>query len=317
MSNVTIGRNRLGVAIVAFAAALAFQPVLGADLELFNTLPGKPRLANLEIEIWPEYDRPAVLVFLKGKLASRANQAISLRLPASSGGPSAVAQSSTEGGNLLDLAYERINAKDFITLRIRPQDRFFHVEFYDKLDTVKEKRSYRYVWPGDFAVDRLSVHVQQPSTSTAFAITPEFSDSGPGNDTLIYWTKDMGAVPEGKALPITIGYAKSDARTSKELLGTTASAAADAPTASALLSGLPASDSGDSAPVDPRVHLVLAVIFALLAVVVAGFFIWRRRRLAVTADTDAGFCTQCRNPLRAGDRFCSKCGAAVSGRKRA
>jgi zinc-ribbon domain len=154
---------------------------------------------------------------------------------------------------------------------------------------------------------------QQPSTSTAFAITPEFSDSSPRNDTLIYWTKDMGAVPEGKALPITIGYTKSNARTSKELLGTITSAAADAPAASTLLSGLPASDSDESGPVDPRVHLVLAAIFALLAAVLAGF-IWRRRRLAVTAATDAGFCTQCRNPLRAGDRFCSKCGAAVSGR---
>jgi hypothetical protein len=29
---------------------------------------GNPRLASMHMEIWPEYDRPAVLVILKGDL---------------------------------------------------------------------------------------------------------------------------------------------------------------------------------------------------------------------------------------------------------
>ncbi len=308
------GRRTIA-AIGALAVALVFLPALAAAPESFKPPLGKPRLANLEIEIWPEYDRPAALVFLKGELASNAGQAISLRLPASSGGPSAVAQSSTAGGNLLTLSYERADAKDYITLRIQPPGRFFHIEFYDKLNTVKGKREYRYLWPGDLVVDHLSVHVQQPAAATRFAITPTFTDSVPGNDTLIYWTKDLGAAPAGKALPITIRYTKSDARTSKELLGPTASAVADAPAAPAPDSvSPPTSDSNMPGSFDPRTDWIPAAIFALLAAVAAGF-LWRWRRVSNTAAGATGFCVKCGNSLRADDRFCSKCGEAVSGRK--
>ncbi len=314
MTPMTINlHKRQGAAILAaLALALVCLPAFAADTPLLNTLPGKPRLANLEIEIWPEYDRPAALVLLKGELAA-GGQTVSLRLPASSGGPAAVAQSSTADGKLLDLPYERINAKDYITLRIRPPDRFFHIEFYDKLDTGKAKREYRYQWPGDLAADRLNVHVQQPSGSTGFAITPEFTDSVPGNDALIYWTKGMGAVPAGKSLPITIRYTKNDARTSKELIEPVA--AAGAPAAEATDS-VPAVSSDLTVPggsFDPRSDWIPAAIFALLGAV-GGVLMWRRRRASVTAAAGAGFCTKCGNPLHADDRYCSKCGAAVAAR---
>jgi hypothetical protein len=302
----------LTAAIAVFAVALMSLPALGAEPKLFNTLPGKPRLANLEIEIWPEYDRPAALILLKGEL-SAGGQAISLRLPASSGGPSAVAQTSTAGGKLLDLPFERTNAKDFITLRIQPPDRFFHVEYYDTLDTGKGKREFRYQWLGDLAVDRLSVHVQQPSASVGFAITPEFTDSVTGNDTLIYWTKDMGAAPAGKALPITIRYTKSDARTSRELLGPIASPVTDPTATLPPVSGLSTSDSALPGSADPLAYWIPAVIFALLGAV-AAWFIWRRRRGAVAVSDGMSFCNQCGNLLAAADRFCSKCGTVVSGR---
>jgi hypothetical protein len=302
-------RYRLIAAIAALAVALVCVPARAADSTLLNKLPGKPRLVNLEIEIWPEYDRPAALVFLKGELAAVAGQTISLRLPASSGGPAAVAQSSTAGGNLLNLPYERIDAKDFITLRIRPPERFFHIEFYDTLNTAREQREYRYLWPGDLAADHVSVHVQQPSGASAFAITPAFTDNVPGNDTLLYWTKDMGASPLGKALPITIRYTKSDARTSKEMLGPAQPAAAATLDADAL----PNADAAVPGSFDPRTDWIPAAIFALLGVVGCGF-LWRWRRMSVNAARGPGFCNQCGNPLRADDRFCSKCGAAVSAR---
>jgi hypothetical protein len=309
----TPGRcGRFAAAIAALAFALLSQPAPAAEPKMFNTLPGKPRLANLEIEIWPEYDRPAALILLKGEL-SAGGQAISLRLPASSGGPSAVAQSSTAGGKLLDLPFERTNAKDFITLRIQPPDRFFHVEYYDKLDTGKDKREFRYQWLGDLAVDRLSVHVQQPSASAGFAITPAFTDSVTGNDTLNYWTKDMGAAPAGKALPITIRYTKSDARTSKELLGPMASPVTDPAATLPPVSGPSTSESALPGSADPLAYWIPAVIFALLGAV-AAWFIWRRRKGAVAASSGMSFCNQCGNLLGAADRFCSKCGTVVSGR---
>ena len=91
-----------GVTLVLMAAT-----GIAATPDMFSRLPGSERLANLEIEIWPEYDRQAALVFLKGEIAPKGNPSISLRIPASSGGPVAVAHSATVGGNLLNLPYER------------------------------------------------------------------------------------------------------------------------------------------------------------------------------------------------------------------
>jgi hypothetical protein len=291
-------------------------PALAADQQLLTPLPGgKPRLAKLEIEIWPEYDRQAALVLLKGELPT-AGQSISLRIPASTGGPHAVAQSTTEGGNLLNLPYDRSDAKDYVTIRMQPADRFFQVEFYDKLDTSKDKREYRYSWPGDLAVDQVSVHVQQPALATDFAITPEITESAAANDGFIYWTKNIGAAPAGKALPITIRYTKSDARTSKDIVASSSasSAPANAPAPSPAISDSPSSDSGVGA-VDPRTYLFPAM-FGVAIAAVAAVFLLRRRKTPDRPAQATGFCTKCGNPLRAEDRFCSKCGAkTVSGER--
>lgn len=294
------------------AAALITLPACAAE----NT-GVKARLANLEIEIWPEYDKPATLVLLKGEIAPGADRSISVRIPASSGGPLAVAMSATPGGNLLNMPYDRTEGKDYITLRMQAPERFFHIEFYDKLNTGSDKREYRYVWPGDLAADHVSVHVKQPATSKEFSITPAFGKSAMGNDGLTYWSSDMGAAPAGKALAVTLRYTKSDARVSKDILGMVAPAAPAKPTAPVIAPDAvkPAATAvrGSS---DSRDDWTTALFLVLLAAAAAGIFWFNWRRAgeggAAAIASDARFCTKCGNALRKGDRFCSKCGKAAA-----
>ena len=51
-------------------------------------------IQTLQIEVWPEYDRPAALVIYHITLASSVKlpAELSVRIPASTGGPSAVAE---------------------------------------------------------------------------------------------------------------------------------------------------------------------------------------------------------------------------------
>jgi len=56
--------SRMAILALAFILAPAFAAAPPA------VATGNPRLANLEIEIWPEFDRPAALVFLKGEIAA-------------------------------------------------------------------------------------------------------------------------------------------------------------------------------------------------------------------------------------------------------
>lgn len=294
--------------VYARAIAMVLFAVISM-LALAASPPGRsaardnPRFANLQIDIWPEFDRRgAALVILKGELPAEAvlPADISLRIPASSGGPSAVAFAAAAGSEMFNLAYDRTDGDDFITLRFRAPQRFIHVEFYDRLVTDDPGRSYTYVWPGDVAVDRLSTRLQEPAAASGLSVQPDLGEGIRGPDGLLYRTAELGARESGKQLPVNIRYTKANPQTSTEILGVNAPDSNAAVTAS---SGqrLPAWGLGLAAVVGLS---VAAVVFALS---------WRRRekKTSGTPHGDANFCSQCGNRLAGNARFCSSCGAPV------
>lgn len=266
-----------------------------------------PRFANLQIEIWPEFDRRgAALVILKGELAAdlALPAAVSLRIPASSRGPSAVAFATASKAELFNLEYEYDwTGDDFITLRIKAPQRFVHIEFYDPLVTGKPDRRYTYVWPGDLAVERLSVRLQEPAAASNLSVRPDLGAGVAGPDGPRYRTAELGAAAAGKQLPIEIRYTKTDERTSSDILGLKVPDSA------------PTVTSGASEAL-PDWLLVLAIFSGVVgAAGVAGSLWWRRRRKAFGAQPGgAGFCPQCGNRLASDDRYCSTCGAPIRNR---
>ena len=181
---------------------------------------GNPRLASLKIEIWPEFDRPAALVILNAALAEgvKLPAAVTLRLPAASGGATAVAYSATADGNLLNLKNERAMAGEFVTLKFDVPERFFHVEFYEPIATTASARTYSYVWPGDLAVEQLTVLIQEPASATDISVEPNLEGVSTGEDGLRYRGAELGPLEAGKRLPIAVRYTKADARPSADIL---------------------------------------------------------------------------------------------------
>lgn len=272
-----------------------------------------PRLASLEIGVWPEYDQPAALVILRGELAADVAlpAEVPLHIPASSGGPSAVASAASEGGALVNAAYELTEADDSLLLTVTTPDPFFHVEFYDPLPTDSPDREYTYVWPGDVAVDELTVRVQEPAAAAELTVEP---DIGPGTiepDGLVYHSAQLGAFEAGSTQSVEVRYRKTDPRTSLDILSPAAEPDSDG--------GLPS--------------WLLPAALAAAGVVLAGAFVyWRSRRQPALAGggpaagprrkgerarrpgrgaAPQAFCTQCGNRLNPDDRFCSQCGNEV------
>ena len=277
-----------------------------------------PRLATLEIAIWPEFDRPAALVILGAEIAEDVDlpATVSLRIPSSSGGPAALAYAASADGQLLNLAYERSDAQDFITLTFSASERFFQLEFYDPVAIGAADRSYTYVWPGDLPVDRLSAELQQPATATDVSVQPELGASVVRPDGLTYRQAELGAFELGQTLTMDVSYRKTDARTSAEILGLETRAP---PTAGG-------TDSGEGM----RFWLLVLLVLAVLVVSVSGLVLWRWRsrapatparrvtRAARGREQDAGqresgtnFCPQCGTALHSRDRFCPECGTEV------
>ena len=81
--------SRLLMALLALTLLPAFAAgPSGGGAPLRN-----PRLESMQIEVWPEFDRPAALVILRGALAAdvKLPADVTLHIAASTGGPSAMA----------------------------------------------------------------------------------------------------------------------------------------------------------------------------------------------------------------------------------
>jgi hypothetical protein len=273
---------------------------------------GNPRLSSLSIEIWPEYDRPAALVILKAALAEdvKLPAAVTLRLPAASGGPAAVAFSATADGNLLNLKHERASTGEFITLKFEIPERFFHIEFYEPIATTLPARSYRYAWPGDFAAERVTVVVQEPASANAISVEPNLDLASTGQDGMRYRAAELGALEAGKPLPIVVRYTKLDLRTSAEIVkpkaGDSALPAAAPPSATALAPPAAAASGGL-----PGWALALAGM-VMLGLVGGVFFLWWQRRESAAAAPAQRTCAKCGAEQLPGNRFCGQCGKKLA-----
>jgi hypothetical protein len=304
----TSKRSSAGDARASFAArlllallALALHPAIAAGPSAGGAPLRNPQLESLQIEIWPEYDRQAALVIFRAALAAdtKLPATVHLRIPASSGGPSAMAYATAASGNLLNLPYERKDAGDAITLQFSVPERYFHVEFYDRLATGVPERAYTYTWPGDMGIGQLRVIMQEPAAVSNFSTQPKLDATASGQDGLRYHSAELGMQAAGKPLPISVRYTKADARTSAEILHPSVPAAAPAP----------AANSKDD--VTKGVLLFILVISLLVGLGTAVLW-WRGRPKASAARAGAaGACGKCGAPRAAGDRFCPNCGARL------
>lgn len=282
--------------LVAFANlfAIAAPPASAA-------VQSAPRLASLEIDIWPDYDRPAALVILKAELAAdvKLPAAISLRIPASSGGPAAVAYADEGKPGLFNLDHERTSADGFITLRFQAPRRYIHIEFYDPILKTGAGHSYGYVWPGDIAVERVSVRLQEPAGASAIAVEPDLGTGIDGPDGLLYRKRTLGAVEAGARLPIEVRYTKRDSRTSADIMGVKSTP--PAPQA--------ASDPNPRLP--PWVFGLVSL--TLVSLVAVGISLWwhRRTSVPVAREHNGRFCSRCGTGVASSDRFCAACGTRV------
>ena len=297
-------RAALLARVLAAFLTLMLLPVFAAGPSGGGAPLRNPRLESMQIEVWPEFDRPAALVILRGALAADAPLPadVTLRIAASSGGPSALAYSATAGGDLLNLEHEQKVANDFITLRFKLPQRFFHLEFYDPLATGTPERSYSYVWPGDMGVKQLRVVVQEPAAASNFSVQPNLDTTASGQDGLRYRSAELGAQVAGKQLPIKLRYTKSDARTSADILRPQAPDMTKKPASGAVTAG--ASDE-----VTKGVLIFILTVSLLIGIGTA--VMWWRGRARTAGPEAGGGCTKCGTPRAAGDRFCSKCGARL------
>jgi zinc-ribbon domain len=168
-------------------------------------------LASLEIRLWPEFDKPSVLVILNGQVAAGVAlpAGVSIHIPAAAGGPNAVAVVGADGG-LFQTPFTTSSAGGDIITTFTTNSAGFRVEYYDpSLAIDGEARSFGLRWKSDLAIQAVTVRVQQPYGARGLTGRPALASAGAGEYGLNEYTAALGPLAAGGTVSFDLGYSKT------------------------------------------------------------------------------------------------------------
>ncbi|MBN1536134.1 MAG: hypothetical protein JW908_05330 [Anaerolineales bacterium] len=165
----------------------------------------------VEVDIWPEYDRPGVLVIYRITLSPDIILPVDLSIiiPSEAGEPSALAVKEADGG-LFNIAFTRQVSGEWSIVSFTVTMPEIQLEYYNpKLEKENTHRRFEFYWQGDYDVDELSIQVQQPVGASNMLIKPSLGDGVTSQDGLVYYTSQVGALTAGQTFTLTLEYEKS------------------------------------------------------------------------------------------------------------
>jgi len=274
------------------AAGLAQNPVPGID--------------SLGVEIWPDYDKPSVLVLLTGALPENTQLPATVALPLPENARiNAVARIDSKSGNMIDDIFSSPEPPGMVTF-ITP-DLHFRVEYYFPYTVDQNRRSFDYTWLAAVTVNNFQLRVQRPTSAAAFSTEPATANVVRNADGFDYYSFASRAVPAGQSFSLQVNYEMATAQLS--------AASLPAPNAGGQPAELPAVPGSGlnwalAAVVSGGLIIVAALIWSIAA---------RRSSPGSREPVDskaekpsrARFCRNCGEPIDEGDNFCSGCGSEL------
>jgi hypothetical protein len=274
---------------------------------------------RMDIDIWPEYDRPDVLVIYRIQLASPVSvpAQVSLRIPREAGAPYNLAWEDMDG-LLYNLSYSSEVQGDWIKVTFTSPSASIQVEYYDpRLERGEEQRRFQYSWAGDYTVNNMSVSVAQPRSATEMQIFPSFGSGQPREDGLILYSNNIGEVSAGTSFRVILRYTKTDDELSVGLQAVHPVQPLDGATATGrvgIASALPWALGGLG------VFLLVAGVAAFLVTREQSTHGKRTRKKHVKVQTrkeklqtvgESTYCHQCGKRSAPADIFCRTCGTRL------
>ena len=302
----------LDAALLVVMMLLVLLPVRGQAQENVS-------FSLVEVDLWPEFDQPSILVINRITLSPEVSLPVEIRfrIPARAGVPNAVAGRQPDGV-MLNIPYNQEPDGDWTWLVFQAATPELQVEYCDP-DLLKDgkNRHFEYTWPGDHAVDSLFVEVQQPTSASNMQIKPGMVSVVSGSDGLTYYTIEVGVLPSGQPFSITMDYEKANDDLSFDNLP--------------IEPGGPLDDTATGRmSVASALPWVLGFLGVLL-LVGGGVWYWqsgresaqpepkRRKRKSsnsqpLSEGVKAGehvYCSRCGKRASPGDRFCRACGTQL------
>jgi hypothetical protein len=283
-------------------------------------------LEFLEVELWPDFDQPALLVLMTGAFSNDVSLPATITLPLPEEATIHAVARVNAADEWIDMDYvDSISGQ--ITLVV--DDPGFHIEYYIPYESDGDLRQVTFRWLADMDVNQLLTKFQEPSSATDVTLSPEAMRALIGAYDLRYHEIEGQAVPAGIPYVLEASYRMVRPELSAEALDIQqAPPPVSAPAVTQ--QGVDGSDSSDfSWP------MVLAAAVAVLAFAVVAWLIYsgqnRKRRVikprpaartrrrqspagagkSTSRGTSPKFCHECGQPLDPADKFCRNCGTVV------
>ncbi len=169
---------------------------------------------QLLIRIWPEFDRPAALVFWSGVMDADTVLPVALTFTLPEGATiNAVAYE--ENGSLYNAGFDVQGGE----LAMVSPNGTFHIELYDPAIQVEgTQREYIAVWQSGYAVRELVWEVQQPPDVRALQVSPGTATLGTDQLGLTSFRVAADPVEAGERVTLTVQYPREGAALTVDLL---------------------------------------------------------------------------------------------------
>jgi hypothetical protein len=178
---------------------------------------GAVTLDRLEVQLWPEYDKPEVLVMLVGFISDDTPMptTVGLKIPKGLSKPHAVAKRDPTRQGLLMADYTMDETDPaWVTVNVTTEFKEFRVEYYAALDRSTPSRKYRWAMPLIHDVKAATFQIQQPKGATDLKVVPAAGDSVTQEDGLTYYSGLLGSATAGQEMSLELSYTKVSMDTS-------------------------------------------------------------------------------------------------------
>lgn len=303
-----------------------------------------PKLSNLLVELWPEYDRPETLVIYRAEVDPTVQlpAQVTFRLPGYIENTHAVA--AEQDGRLVDVNPDTIELRpeggDMLLTFSTPSARF-QFEYYDPviLTQQEQTRQLNFEFVALSEIDSTTFEVQEPVGAQNFSLTPPPDNSFVGADGLRYNTINKAGLTPDDVFTLTAAYERNNDQLSVNSLNTGGSLTGPPTNQPVELNPAPAGLLGDQS-------FLLGYILIGAGVVILGgtgiYWWWSTRRsdepgqrrpprrshrsasparpanpgqkqpnqtTTPVPEQAANYCYRCGAPLRPDANFCHVCGA--------
>lgn len=268
-------------------------------------------LANMTVQLWPEYDQPSMLVITDFEVAADTQlpASVTFRIPQDANLIAVAAY--TADGTLVNAVFDgpTVVDGDWQSFTITLDSIAARFEYYQPIAFNGEQRIFSYLWDGTYAVDTFDIRVLEPLDTTSLTTIPELASISQENN-LKYFVGDPIKLAGGEQFALNLDYKKSS-----DALITSSQGVQ------------PASPVDENTPGRVSLSNYLPYLLGGLGVVmiIGGFaYYWRagnstskksRRRARSNVENEENveesYCPQCGTRAKPGDRFCRVCGGRI------